>query len=82
MLLRVLGPPSGLCIALARPEFPEVAHSGPSLNWSGGAHPIRELLIRPFVLCVGLPTENRKCINFKFVVLELNIYLRYIKARL
>ena len=27
---------------------------------------------------VGLPTENRRCSDFKSVVLELTIYLRYI----
>ena len=35
MLLRVLGLASGICLALG-PEFPEVAHRSPSLNWSGG----------------------------------------------
>ena len=39
----VLGPASGVCLALG-PEFPEVAHRTPSLNWSGGAYPIREVL--------------------------------------
>ena len=34
----VLGPPSGVCLALG-PVFPEVAHRGPSLNWSRGAYP-------------------------------------------
>ena len=45
-----LGLASGFCLALG-PEFPEVAHRGPSLNWSGGVYPIRELLTS-FVLCV------------------------------
>ena len=41
MLLQVLGPASGVCLALG-PVFPEVVHRGPSLNWSGGAYlPIR-----------------------------------------
>ena len=44
MLLRVLGPASGVCLALG-PVFPEVAHRGPSLIWSGGA---------PYVLFVCL----------------------------
>ena len=35
MLLRVLDLASGVCLALD-PEFPEVVHRGPSLNWSGG----------------------------------------------
>ena len=35
MLLRVLGPAPGVCLALG-PVFPEVAHRGPSLIWSGG----------------------------------------------
>ena len=35
MLLRVLGQPSGVSLVLG-PEFPEVAHRSPSLNWSGG----------------------------------------------
>ena len=35
MLLQVLGPASGVCLALGS-VFPEVAHRGPSLNWSGG----------------------------------------------
>ena len=35
MLLRVLGQPSGVSLALGS-EFPEVAHRSPSLNWSGG----------------------------------------------
>ena len=43
MLLRVLGPAPGVCLALG-PVFPEVAHRGPSLIWSGEAYPIRELL--------------------------------------
>ena len=43
MLLRVLGPAPGVCLALG-PVFPEVAHRGPSLIWSGGAYPVRELL--------------------------------------
>ena len=44
MLLRVLGPASGVCLALG-PVFPEVAHRGPSLNWSGGGiSPLGELL--------------------------------------
>ena len=36
-------------------EFPEVAHRGPSLNWSGGGHILRGapyVLCQPFVLCV------------------------------
>ena len=40
MLLRVLGLASGVCLALG-PEIPEVAHRGPSLDWSGGHIPIR-----------------------------------------
>ena len=51
MLLRVLGLASGVCLALG-PVFPEVAHRGPSLNWSGGGggiSPLGELLT--FVLC-------------------------------
>ena len=49
MLLRVLGPASGVCLALG-PVFPEVAHRGPSLNWSwGGISPLGELLT---FLCV------------------------------
>ena len=49
VLLRVLGLASGVCRALG-PEFPEVAHRGPSLNWSGeGISPLGELLT--FVLC-------------------------------
>ena len=35
MLLRVLGPAPGVCLALG-PVFPEVAHRSPSLIWSGG----------------------------------------------
>ena len=35
VLLQVLGLASGVCLALD-PEFPEVVHRGPSLNWSGG----------------------------------------------
>ena len=53
MLLQVLGPTSEVCLVLG-PEFPEVVHRGPSLNWSGGGggqYPIRELLTS-FVLCV------------------------------
>ena len=38
VLLQVLGPASGVCLALG-PVFPQVAHRGPSLNWSGGAYP-------------------------------------------
>ena len=49
MLLRVLGPAPGVCLALG-PVFPEVAHRGSSLVWSGGAYPVRELLTS-FVLC-------------------------------
>ena len=52
MLLRVLGPASGVCLALG-PVFPEVAHRGPSLNWSGGG--IGELLmfvLLSFCVCV------------------------------
>ena len=44
VLLRVLGLASGVCLALG-PEFPEIAHRGPSLNWSGGGiSPLGELL--------------------------------------
>ena len=35
MLLRVLSPASGVCLALGQ-VFPEVTHMGPSLNWPGG----------------------------------------------
>ena len=48
MLLRVLGPASGVCLALG-PVFPEIAHKGPSLNWSGGDIPIRGA---PYVFCL------------------------------
>ena len=40
MLLRVLGLASGVCLALG-PEFPEVAHRGPSIVGLGGRIPIR-----------------------------------------
>ena len=61
MLLRVLGLAPGVCLALG-PVFPEVAHRGPSLIWSGGAYPVRELLTS-FVLCVnvGEVTEGDVC---------------------
>ena len=40
----MLGPASGVCLALG-PVFLEVAHRGPSLNWSrGGISPLGELL--------------------------------------
>ena len=41
-----------LSLALG-PVFPEVVHRGPSLIWSGGAYPVRELLtfFVFFVLC-------------------------------
>ena len=50
MLMRVLGPASGVCLALGL-VFLEVAHWGPSLIWSGGGgmSPLGELLM--FVLC-------------------------------
>ena len=51
MLLRVLGPASGVCLTLG-PEFPEVAHRGPSLNWSGGAYPVRELFMSFVLVCM------------------------------
>ena len=51
MLLRVLGPAPGVCLVLG-PVFPEVAHRGPSLIWSGGAYPIRELLTPLFFVLV------------------------------
>ena len=50
MLLRVLGPAPGVCLALG-PVFPEVAHRGPSLIWSGGAYPVRELLTPLSFVC-------------------------------
>ena len=62
MLLRVLGPAPGVCLALG-PVFPEVAHRGPSLIWSGGGGgggisrkgaPLHTfVLCLSFVLCVG-----------------------------
>ena len=60
MLLQVLGLASGVCLALG-PEFPEVAHRGPNLNWSGrggrSISPLGELLTLvltfcPFVWCL------------------------------
>ena len=60
MLLRVLGPASGVCLALG-PVFPEIVHRGPSLNWSGGGgggiSPLGELLTFVLCLCVYV------CIN-------------------
>ena len=61
MLLRVLGPAPGVCLALG-PVFPEVAHRGPSLNWSGGAYPVRELLTS-CVLCVCVCLWVRACVH-------------------
>ena len=57
MLLRVLGPASGICLAIAiAPEFPEVIYMGPSLNWSwgrGGHIPLGSSLCPlSFCLCV------------------------------
>ena len=52
MLLRVLGPASGVCLALG-PVFPEVAHRGPSHNWSGGGiSPLGELLMFALLSCL------------------------------
>ena len=53
VLLRVLGLASGVCLALG-PEFPEVAHRGPHLIWSGGHIPIRgaPYICRFVLLCV------------------------------
>ena len=31
---------------------------------------------------LGLPTKNRRCSDFKSVLLELSIYLRCVKTRL
>ena len=68
MLLRVLGLASGVCLALG-PVFLEVAHRGPSLNWSGGGiSPLGELLtfVRFVCVCVCVGGEGgwrvyRKC---------------------
>ena len=51
MLLRVLGPAPGVYLVLG-PVFPEVAHRGPSLNWSGGHIPIRGAPYVYRLLCV------------------------------
>ena len=66
MLLRVLGPASGVYLALGL-VFPEVAHRGPSLNWSGGGHiPIRGA---PYVCpCACVCVHVRVCVHVHMCV--------------
>ena len=51
MLLRVLGPAPGVYLVLS-PVVPEVAHRGPSLNWSGGHIPLGSSLRLSSFVCV------------------------------
>ena len=67
MLLQVLGPASGICLAIAiAPEFPEVIYMGHSLNWEvgrGGAYPIRKLLTSFVLLFVHAYVGGCVCVD-------------------
>ena len=71
MLLQVLGPAPGVCLALG-PMFPEVAHRGPSLIWSGGWGGIsrKGALLTSFVLLPSFVCVcERRCVRVHVRVL-------------
>ena len=77
MLLRVLGPAPGVCLALG-PVFPEVAHRGPSLMWSGGGISRKGA---PYILCpLFCPWFCPLCV-FMCVCESVCVYLCYHSLR-
>ena len=57
-------PASGICLAIATaPEFPEVIYMGHSLNWGGGAYPIRKLLTSLVLLFVHAYVGGCVCVD-------------------